>query len=356
MCILRSSVKILISSIIIAAVLADALLVAQPAKVADNMESSKKVDAIRVGYFPNINHAVPIIGIARDSFKEAFPDVEIKTTIFNAGPFAIEALFADQIDLAYVGPNPAINGYVKSGGALKVIAGAANGGAVFVVRNDSGINSEADFAGKTFASPQLGSTQDVALRAYILGKGYKLAEQGGNVRIIPVQNPDILTLFLKKELDGAWVPEPWGARLVREANGRIFLDERQLWPEGKFVTALIIARTNFLEEHPGLVEKWLRVQVDVVQWINDNKAEASKILNGEIKKMTGLSLNEDELKDAMGRIEITYDPVKQSLLKSADDAYELGYLGDKKPDLSNIYDLRMLNKVLAEKKMQQIQE
>ena len=352
---LRSSVKILIASVIIAAVLADATLLGQPVKVVDNMQNSK-ADAIRVGYFPNINHVIPIIGIARNSFKDAFPDIEIKTTIFNAGPSAIESLFADQIDLTYVGPNPAINGYVKSGGALKVIAGAASGGAVFVIRNDSGIISEADFAGKTFASPQLGNTQDVSLRAYILGKGYRFAEQGGNVRIIPVQNPDILTLFLKKELDGAWVPEPWGARLVREANGRIFLDERQLWPEGKFVTALLIVRTKFLEEHSDLVEKWLKVHVDTVQWINDNKAEASRILNGEIKKMTGQSLNEDVLKDAMARIEITYDPVKQSLLKSADDAYRLGYLGDKKPDLANIYDLRMLNKVLAEKKLQQIQE
>jgi len=348
-------VKILISSVIIAAVLADAILLAQPVKVVDNMQNSK-VDTIRVGYSPNINHAVPIIGMARNSFKDAFPDIGIKTTIFNAGPSAIEAVFADQIDLAYVGPNPAINGYVKSDGALKVVAGAANGGAVFIVRNESGINSEADFAGKTFASPQLGNTQDVALKAYILSKGYKLAERGGNVRIIPVQNPDILTLFLKTELDGAWVPEPWGARLVREAGGRIFLDERQLWPEGKFVTALLIVRTKFLEGHQDLVEKWLKVHIEIVEWINDNKAEASRILNGELKSMTGQSFDEDVLKDAMARIEITYDPIRQSLLRSADDAYKLGYLGDKKPDLANLYDLRMLNKVLAEKRLPQIQE
>ena len=242
--------KILISSIIIIAVLADALLLAQPVKVTDNAEITNKVGVIRFGYFPNINHAIPIVGLARNSFKDAFPDIEIKASIFNAGPSAIEALFADQIDLAYIGPNPAINGYIKSNGALKIIAGAASGGAVFVVRNDSDLLAEADFAGMTFASPQLGNTQDVALRTFILNNGYRFVEQGGNVRVIPVQNPDIFVLFLKKEIDGAWVPEPWGARLVREANGRIFLDERQLWPNGKFVTAQLIVRTKFLEEHP----------------------------------------------------------------------------------------------------------
>ena len=355
MLILRSSVKILISSIIVVAVLADALLLAQPVQVLDKAEIANKVGSIRVGYFPNINHAIPIMGIARNSFKDAFSDIEIKVVIFNAGPSAIEALFADQIDLAYIGPNPAINGYIKSNGALRIVAGAASGGAVFVVRNDTDIYGEADFAGMKFASPQLGNTQDVALRTFILNNGYRFAEQGGNVRIIPVQNPDIFALFLKKEIDGAWVPEPWGARLVREANGRAFLDERQLWPEGKFVSAHLIVRTKFLEEHPDLVERWLKVHVEIVQWIDDNKAEASRTLNGEIKRITGQALSENVLVDALSRIEITYDPIRQSLFKSADDAYKLGYLGEKRPDLSNIYDLRILNKVLSEKKLQQIQ-
>src|SRR5205085_5259451 len=170
-----------------------------------------------------------------------------QSTVFNAGPTVIEALFANQIDVAYVGPNPAINGYVVSGGKdLKIIAGASSGGAVFVVRNDSGIRSPKDFAGKKFASPQLGNTQDIALRKYLLDNGYKTTDNGGNVTVMPVANPDILTLFLKKQLNGAWVPEPWGARLVKEANGRIFLDESTLWPDGKFVTANIAASTDYI--------------------------------------------------------------------------------------------------------------
>lgn len=353
---MRSSVKLLISFAIIAAVLADALLLAQPVQQVTNAEATTKADAIRVGYFPNINHAAALVGMARGTFKEELPDIEIKTTIFNAGPSAIEALFADQIDLAYIGPNPSINAYVKSGGrAVRIVAGAASGGAVFVVREGSGIRSEADFGGKTFASPQLGNTQDVALRTYLLGRGYRLAEQGGNVRVLPVQNPDIIALFLKKEIDGAWVPEPWGARLVREANGKILLDESQIWPKGEFVTANLLVRTKFLEEYPDIVEKWLKGHVESVLWINNNKVDAARILNSEIKRLTGQAINEQVLNDALSRIKVTYDPIKQSLLKSAEDAYKLGYLGERKPDMSNIYDLRILNKILAEKQLASVE-
>ena len=217
---------------------------------ASNNTSGATSNALRIGYFPNLNHAQAVIGLNGGDFKKTFSKdgITVQSTVFNAGPTVIEALFANQIDVAYVGPNPAINGYVVSGGKdLKIIAGASSGGAVFVVRNDSGIRSPKDFAGKKFASPQLGNTQDIALRSYLIKNGYKTKENGGNVTVTPIANPDILTLFLKKQLDGAWVPEPWGARLVKEANGKIFLDERSLWPDGKFVTANIIVRTEYPE-------------------------------------------------------------------------------------------------------------
>src|ERR671919_358728 len=206
-----------------------------------NMQASEQ-KTLRIGYFPNINHAQAVIGLGRGDFQKALGDnVEVTTQIFNAGPSAIEALFASQIDVVYIGPNPAINGYVQSNGeALRIISGAASGGAVFVVRNDSGINSPQDLANKKFSSPQLGNTQDVALRKYLLDNGYKTKENGGNVEVVYAKPSDILTLILKKEIDGAWVPEPWGARLIKEANARIFLDERDLWPpKGQFVTSNI---------------------------------------------------------------------------------------------------------------------
>src|SRR5918911_991441 len=214
---------------------------------------SNSVKTLRIGYFPNINHAQPLIGLGDGDFQKALgKNVNVQTTVFNAGPSAIEALLAKKVDVTYVGPNPAVNGYVVSEGKdLKIIAGASSGGASFVVRNDAGINSPKDFAGKKFASPQLGNTQDISLRSYLIKNGFKTTDQDGNVAVVDVANPDILTLFLKKQLDGAWVPEPWATRLVKEGNGRIFVDERDLWPpEGKFVTAHIIVRPEYLRDNP----------------------------------------------------------------------------------------------------------
>jgi NitT/TauT family transport system substrate-binding protein len=195
---------------------------------------------LRLGYFPNINHAQGVIGIGDGSFQKTLGDnITLETYVFNAGPSAIESLLAGRLDATYIGPNPAINGYVVSNGqADRIIAGATSGGASFVVRNDSGVNSEQDLGGKKFASPQLGNTQDIALRNYLTDNGYNTIENGGNVTVLPIANADILTTLLKKEIDGAWVPEPWATRLVNEAGGKILVDERDLWPpEGKFVNS-----------------------------------------------------------------------------------------------------------------------
>ncbi len=169
--------------------------------------------------------------------------------------------------------------------------------------------------------------------------------------MIPTQNPDILTLFLKKEIDGAWVPEPWGARLVKEGNGAIFLDERDLWPDHKFVTANIIVSTKFLKEHPDLLKQWLAAHVELTQWINANPVDAKRIANAEIARLTGKALPTPVLDDAWSRLDVTYDPISSSLFVSADRAFALGFLGKDKPDLSGIYDLSLLNQVLAEKKL-----
>ncbi len=318
-------------------------------------ESESKI--LRIGYFPNINHAQAVIGLGNGDFQKAVgDDVEVRTQIFNAGPSAIEALFADQIDVTYIGSNPAINGYVVSNGeGLRIISGAASGGAVFVVRNDAGINSVTDLANKKFASPQLGNTQDVALRKYLLDNGYKTKEKGGNVEVLPVENADILTLMIKKDIQGAWVPEPWGARLVKEANGRIFLDERELWPNGEFVTAHIIARTDYLEKNPRIISKLLEAHIDETKWINENPDEAMRLFNVELQKLTGKTIPVNEFEEGFSRMTLTWDPLKESLFRSANDAFEIGFLGDKRPDLSKIYDLTILNQVLKEKGLAEIQ-
>ena len=317
------------------------------------------VKTLRIGYYPNINHAQAVIGLGNGDFQKALGNhIKVQTFIFNAGPSAIESLLAKRIDVTYVGSNPPINGYVVSEGkALRIISGASSAGAVFVVRNDSGIQSVKDFAGKKFASPQLGNTQDIALRRYLLDNGYKTTENGGTVTVIPVANPDILTLFLKKEIDGAWVPEPWGTRLVKEANGRIFLDERSLWKDGKFVTANIAASTDYLQNNPDVIKKLLAAHVNETIWINDHRQEAIKAFNIELKKLTGKTIPEDELRQAVSRIDFTYDPLKLSLFQSANNAYDLGFLakGKPHPDLSGIFDLTILDEVLKEKGLKPVE-
>jgi NitT/TauT family transport system substrate-binding protein len=312
---------------------------------------------VRVGAFPNITHSQAMIGKANGWFEKALgPNVKIEWQSFNAGPSAIEALFAGAIDMTYVGPNPAINGYVRSNGeALRIIAGATSGGAALVVRGDSGINGPQDFHGKRIASPQQGNTQDVALRAWLKSNGLKTRDKGGDVVVMPIANPDQLTLFLKKEIDAAWAPEPWASRLVHEAGGRVLVDERSLWPNGQFLTTELIVSTKFLQSHPDLVKTWLKAHVELTDWINGNAPQARQILNQQIQKETGKPLATGVLDDAFGRMQVTYDPLRGPLIRAAQSAFDAGFLGRQMPDLSHLYDLTLLNQVLAEKGKKAVQ-
>ena len=336
---------------ILAAVIVTTLITASIPTPAFSQAESGQKKTLRIGYFPNINHAQAVIGLGRGDFQKALGDnVEVTTQIFNAGPSAMEALFANQIDVTYIGPGPTINGYVRSDGeALRIISGAASGGAVFVVRNDSGINSPQDLANKKFATPELGNTQDIALRNYLLDNGLNTKEKGGNVEVLTVKNPDIVTLFLTKQIDGAWVPEPWGETLVKEGGGKIFVDERDLWPpEGKFVTANIIVRPDYLQNNPEVIKKLLEAHINETNWINSNKTAAIEPFNVELQKLTQKTIAEDILNASLSRIDFTYDPIRLSLFQDANDAYNLGFLPEN-PDLSGIYDLTILDQVLQEK-------
>jgi NitT/TauT family transport system substrate-binding protein len=311
---------------------------------------------VRAWHFPDIVHAAALLGRANGTFEKTLgPNIAIDWKVFNAGPAAIEALFAGEVDIGYIGPNPAINGYVKSNGvALKIVSGASSGGAGLVVREGSGIKSIRDLEGKKMATPQLGNTQDVACRAWLKENGYEVSEKGGTVQVIPVRNPDQLTLFLKGEIDAAWTKEPWVARLIEEGHGRLFLDEREIWPDGQFVTAHVVVRKDFLQEHGDVVKKWIAAHVELTQWINQHPQETKQIVNEEIEKLTGKALPQEVLDEAFSRTTLTYDPIKISLFQSASWAYQAGYLGHQKPDLSGIYDLSLLDQVLSEKNLEPI--
>ncbi len=312
---------------------------------------------IRAGHFPNLTHGQAVLGRANGAFeKELGSGARVQWRAFNAGPSVIEALFAGEIDLAYIGPSPAITAYLRSNGeALRVVAGATSGGAALVVRKDAGIQKPEDFHGKKVASPQFGNTQDIALREWLSKHGLKPRERGGDVQITPIANPDQLTLFLQKQLDAAWAPEPWAARLIHEAGGKLLVDERDEWPNRQFASALVIVSKKFLDQHPELVKRWLSTHVDLTTWINKNKAEAKRQINVEIAKETGKALPDGVLDDAFSRLDVTVDPIRSSVQLSAQHAADLGLFGGKKPDVNGLFDLRLLNQVLQEKHLKAVE-
>jgi NitT/TauT family transport system substrate-binding protein len=274
---------------------------------------------IRVGHFPNITHAQGVIGhglsrTGKGWFEERLgPDVEIQWFVYNAGPSAMEAIFARSLDITYVGPNPAINAYLKSQGEeIRIVAGGCSGGAALVVQPDGRIKTDADFKGKKIATPQFGNTQDVAARAWLQSKGLQITMTGGDAFVIPTANPDQLSLFMSKDIDAVWTVEPWVSRLVLEAKGQVYLDESSLWKQtgGKYVTTHLVSSVKFLGEHPDLLKKWIAAHVELTKWINEHPAEAKQILNAEIKAETTKSLPQETLDSAWKRLEITYDPVR----------------------------------------------
>ncbi len=309
---------------------------------------------VKVGHFPNITHSQALVGLADGTFQQALGDnVIIDRKLFNAGPAEIEALLAGEIDLGYIGPVPATNGYVKSKGGLQIIAGATNAGAVLVVREDSGIGSIKDLAGKKVAVPQYGNTQDISLRKVLSDAGLKAVAKGGNVNVLQVENPDILTGFANKELDAALVPEPWGARLVKKAGGKVLLDWHQVWRQGNYTTAVVIVRTGFLKAHPDLVEKWLQAHVDLTERILKDPERNKTIINGQLKELTRKDLSKEILDTSFARLTTTYDPVADSIKEFVGISVANGYL-KKTPDISGLVNMVPLNKVLKEKGLSEI--
>jgi NitT/TauT family transport system substrate-binding protein len=311
--------------------------------------AARKADPVtlRLGYFPNVTHASAIAGVEKGFFADNLgPNVDLKTSIFNAGGAATEALFSGAIDATFIGPSPSINAFAKSKGeAIRVIAGATSAGAALVVKPE--INSAADLKGKKVATPQLGNTQDVAARAWFLSQGLKTDTQGGgDVSIKPQDNSQTLDTFKQGLIAGAWVPEPWATRLVKEGGGKVLVDERSLWPGGQFVTTQLIVSTSFLKAHPDVVENLLRGHIAATDWVNANPEQAQDVVNAGIAKVTGQAMNVDTIKASWGSMSFTFDPLASTLHKEADDAKKVGLL-DNNTKLDGIYDLSILNKLLT---------
>jgi len=307
--------------------------------VLNSTSTDNSGNEIRVAFFPSISHAVPIVGIENNIFQENLTEQKIiEVKIFDSGPQVIESLFAKSIDLAYVGPGPIINGFLKSNGQdLKILAGAANGGASFIIQKDSGLDSIENFQGKRIASPQISNTQDVSLRHYLSTHGLEPVEKGGTVFVLNISNPDIYTLFAKGDIDGAWVPEPWATILVEELGGVRLFNESQFWPEKQFSSVLLIGRTNFIEQNPEIVEKWILSNQKTAEWINSNPDKTKMIYNEFMQDYMGKTFSKKIVDESFSNLEITSDPIKNSVLTFAERADSLGYLGRSGYNLDGLF-------------------
>lgn len=296
---------------------------------------------LRLGYFPNVTHAQALVGMETGLFAKV-TEVPIETRVFKSGPVAIEALFAGELDLLYVGPSPAVNGYLRSkGAALHIVAGAMSGGAVLVLRNELPFAGAQSLAGLRLASPAYANTQDIALRSY-------LVEAGVEAKIITTNTADMAALFHRGELDGAWVPEPWGARLVQEAPVRIALDERDLWPDGAFTTTVLVARTPFHQSRPDLVRRFLEAHVEATTWMTQHPHEAVEAIQAHLRRLLGTEMPINLLHEAFNRMTPTYDPLMQTIQETAARAKALGYLPAESVIPPELFDLDPLQAVLQE--------
>ena len=316
---------------------------------------AEDISTLRLGYFPNLTHAPALVATQQGLFKEALKEVDLTVTptVFNAGPDAVTALFADSLDCSYIGPNPAVNAYVQSGGqAIRVVSGATSGGAALVVR--PGITGVEQMKGKSFATPQLGNTQDVAFRYWLKEQGVETTpEGGGDVSIKPQSNAEGLAAYAAGDIDGAWVPEPWVSEYVAQ-GAEVLVDEKTLWPEGKFVTTHILCRTAFVEQHPDAVAALLKGHLAAIESIEADPAAAKESFSVALAALTGSSPKPEILDRAWDQVTFTPDPLTGTLVKSAADAVAVGLLEQGGLDSAGglpgtLYSLDILNKVLTER-------
>lgn len=311
---------------------------------------TSEAEEITLGYFGNLTHGPALVGVEKGFFEDSLGDTRLKTEVFNTGPTTIEAMNSGEVDIAFMGPNPAINSFVKSGGeSVTIISGATSGGAQFVVSDD--IKSEEDLSGKTFATPDFGGTQDVALRVWLKEKGYEVDTGSPDaVSITPMPSGQALQTFRQGSIDGFWGPQPWVTRMAQEENGKILVDERHLWPHEKYPTTVLAVRTDFLKEHPETVKKLLSGVEDSVDYLNSaSEDEVIKTLNAGLEGAKTEPLDSMVIKGAMGAMEWTTDPMEPAYSQLLENGVKAGTT--KKASLDGFVDDTFINEVRRERGM-----
>ena len=299
---------------------------------------AQQTTTVRVGHFPNITHVQALVARAferqgRNWFAERLgPNVKVEWYVYNAGPSAMEAIFAQSLDLTYVGPNPALNAYARSRGAeVRVIAGAVNGGSALVVQGDSTLTKPADFKGKRIATPQFGNTQDVAARAWLVAGGLRITQTGGDAHVVPTSNPDQLSLFRSKQLDAVWTVEPWVSRLESEAGGKILVEEKDA------ITTILVSSANFLEKNRDLAKRFVAAHRELTDWIQKNPEEAQRMARDELQASFRLDMPPELVAKAWSRMVITPDTSREAFQSFVTSAQKVGFLRDT-PDLSRLIE------------------
>ena len=305
-------------------------------------------DVLRLGIFPNLTHAPGYVALEEGFFEEALPGVDVQVTYFNSGSDAGAAISGGSIDATYIGPGPATSLYLQPEPVVAVVSGVTSGGASFVVRKGAGISSPDDLVGKKVAVPGFGNTQDVALRTWLNDQGLGANDTGGEVDVLEVDNPELLGLFEAGHLDGAWEPEPYPSLLVQSGVAEPFVDEADLWPDGQFTTAVLMANTIFMEAHPDLVKGLVEANVKAIERIESDPDAAKAAAQAGLVKSGAPSLDQAVIDEAWTKLTFTFDPIASSTAQGAANAYALGLLEQQPLDLRGLFRLETLNEVLGE--------
>ncbi|WP_433275143.1 ABC transporter substrate-binding protein [Pseudonocardia xinjiangensis] len=299
-----------------------------------------KATELRLGYFPNVTHAPAIIGVEQGLFKAELGDTTLTPQTFNAGGDAVNALLGGSLDATYIGSGPAINAFAKSDGQVRVIAGATAGGAQLVVKPD--ITDPQQLKGKTIATPQLGNTQDIALKVWLKKNGLTAGDGPQDVKIANLDNPRTLDAFRQGSVDGGWLPEPWSSQLVLNAGAKVLLDERSLWPNGRFPTTVLLVRADFVQKYPETVRELLRAHIKAIDLAQTDPAQAKTIVNQGLQKLTGSALPGPVIDRAFENITLDPDPLASTFPHLAQDSATAG-ITEKPTDLAGFLDVAPLN-------------
>ncbi|WP_010233307.1 aliphatic sulfonate ABC transporter substrate-binding protein [Clostridium arbusti] len=313
-----------------------------------NVQNTSDSSTLRVAYFPNITHTQALIGIKNGEFQKELGNTKVEWKQFDAGASELEAFLAGAVDIGYIGPGPAINGYTKSKGDIQIVSGAADGGAVLIGKKGTTIKSVKDLSGKKVAIPQYGNTQDLCLRFLLQKNGLKDAAKGGTVEIVQTNNSDVQSLLENGSIDAALVPEPWGATLQEKIGASIILDYNQIWRQGNYPTAVIAVRREFLQQHPDIVEKFLKAHLELTEYTNKNKEQAADMANDEFGVLTRKPLSKNVLNTSFNRLNVTVNPQVQATKDMIDMSIKAGFIRQKYDD-KDLFKLDILNKILKEK-------